>query len=83
MTNKIDMMELFQKHVDNLNLSRRDDFIVESIKLSYFSGFADAMNNLTENWFNAKAEECREILEASVRTLQELQQGSNDDHPCV
>jgi hypothetical protein len=79
MTNKIDMMELFEKHVDNLNLSRRDDFIVESIKLSYFSGFADAMNNLTENWFNTKAEECREILEASVRTLQELQQGSNDD----
>lgn len=79
MKKKIDMKQMFAKHVENLNLSRKDDFIVESIKLSYFSGYADAMNSLTENWFNANAEECRVILENALKKLQELQGGGNDD----
>lgn len=68
-----EMLEKFEKHVENLNLSRRDDFIVESIKISYFSGWADAMNHLTENWFNPNAEECRVILEKALKKLQNIQ----------
>lgn len=76
---RVEMLELFEKHLDNLNLSRRDDFIVESIKISYFSGFADAMNNLTENWFNDKAERCRVILSEALEKLQEIQRTAHGD----
>jgi len=65
--------EFFNKHLDNLNLSRRDDFIIESIKLSYFSGWADCMNHLTAQWFNPNAERTRDILNQALEKLQAIQ----------
>lgn len=71
--------QLFNQHVDNLNLSRRDDFIIESIKISYFSGWADAMNHLTAQWFNPNAEKTREILEEALEKLQAIQSQSESE----
>lgn len=69
----------FTKHLENLNLSRKDDFIVESIKLSYFSGWADCMNHLTENWFNPNAEKTRVILNEALEKLQNAQRSVEED----
>lgn len=76
-----DMNKSFEQHVRNLNLSRTDEFIIESIKLSYFSGWADAMNHLTEIWFGPTAQQCKDTLSAAVEKLQEIEQASKGFDP--
>ena len=79
MANKPDYMAFFEAHVKNLNLSRTDDFIINSLKLTYFSGWADAMNSLTSAWFEDRANRVRAELEQAVRELQAAQTQTNVD----
>ena len=68
-----DHLARFNQHVKDLNLSRTDDFIINSLKLTYFSGWAAAMDSLTMAWFQPKAETIRAELERAVAELQKAQ----------
>lgn len=74
-----DHLARFNQHVKDLNLSRTDDFIINSLKLTYFSGWAAAMDSLSMAWFQPKAETIRAELERAVAELQEAQVKTGGD----
>lgn len=74
-----DHLARFNQHVKDLNLSRTDDFIINSLKLTYFSGWAAAMDSLSMAWFQPKAETIRAELERAVAELQKAQVKTGED----
>ena len=70
---KPDHIERFEQHLKQIQLSRTDDFVIDSIKLTFYAGWAAAMDSLSQGWFEGKAERVREELQGAVDRLQKLE----------
>ena len=70
---KPDHIQRFEKHLDQVQLSRRDDFVIDSMKLTFFAGWAAAMDSLSEYWFVPKADHIKEELQGAVDRLHALE----------
>lgn len=71
---KPDHIERFEKHLTQIQLSKTDAFVIDSIKLTFFAGWAAAMDSLSENWFQPKADNVKEELQGAVDRLHALEQ---------
>ena len=74
---KPDHIERFEKHLTQIQLSKTDAFVIDSIKLTFFAGWAAAMDSLSENWFQPKADNIKEELQGAVDRLHALEQARN------
>lgn len=70
---KPDHIERFEKHLQQIELSRTDDFVIQSIKLTFFAGWAAAMDSLSDNWFQPRAQDCKDELQQAVDRLHHLE----------
>ena len=74
---KPDHIERFEKHLKQIELSKTDDFVISSIKLTFFAGWAAAMDSLHDQWFQTKAQIIKEELQGAVDKLHELEMKKN------
>lgn len=74
---KPDHIQRFEKHLKQIELSKTDDFVISSIKLTFFAGWAAAMDSLHDQWFQTKAQIIKEELQGAVDTLHELEMKKN------
>jgi len=74
---KPDHLHRFEKHLEQIQLSRKDDFVIDSMKLTFFAGWAAAMDSLSQGWFEGKAERVREELQGAVDRLQKLERAKS------
>lgn len=70
---KPDHIERFEKHLKQIELSRTDDFVISSIKLTFFAGWAAAMDSLNDTWFQNRAQDCKDELQQAVDKLHQLE----------
>jgi hypothetical protein len=66
---KPDHVERFEKHLEQIQMSRRDDHVIDSMKLTFYAGWAAAMDSMSFNWFEPKAERIKEELQLAVDRL--------------
>ncbi len=81
---KPDHIERFEKHLKQIELSRTDDFVISSIKLTFFAGWAAAMDSLSDNWLQPRAQDCKDELQQAVARYQQvvlLADSSKFDNP--
>lgn len=74
---KPDHIERFEKHLQQIELSRTDDFVISSIKLTFFAGWAAAMDSLSDAWFQPKAQDVKDELQQAVDKLHQLEMQKN------
>jgi len=74
---KPDHIERFEQHLKTIELSKTDDFVIDSIKLTFYAGWAAAMDSLSQGWFEGKAERIKEELQGAVDRLQKLEQAKS------
>ena len=70
---KPDHIERFEKHLKQIELSRTDDFVISSIKLTFFAGWAAAMDSLNDTWFQPRAQDVKDELQQAVDKLHALE----------
>lgn len=71
---KPDHLHRFEKHLEQIQLSRKDDFVIDSMKLTFFAGWAAAMDSLSQRWFEPNADQIKSELQAAVDRLYALEQ---------
>lgn len=71
---KPDHLQRFEKHLEQIQISRKDDFVIDSIKLTFFAGWAAAMDSLSQTWFDPNAGQIRAELQGAVDRLHMLEQ---------
>jgi hypothetical protein len=76
---KPDHIVRFEKHLTQIELSKTDPFVIDSIKLTFFAGWAAAMDSISENWFQPKADNVKEELQGAVDRLHALELGRQQD----
>lgn len=74
---KPDHIERFEKHLKQIELSRTDDFVISSIKLTFFAGWAAAMDSLNDTWFQTRAQDVKDELQQAVDKLHALETQRN------
>jgi len=74
---KPDHIERFEKHLKQIELSRTDDFVIYSIKLTFFAGWAAAMDSMNETWFQTRAQDVKDELQEAVDKLHALETAKN------
>lgn len=70
---KPDHIQRFEKHLQQIELSRTDDFVISSIKLTFFAGWAAAMDSMNETWFQPRAQDVKDELQQAVDKLHQLE----------
>lgn len=70
---KPDHLARFEEHLKQIELSRTDDFVISSIKLTFFAGWAAAMDSLSQVWFESRAQSVKEELQQAVDKLHALE----------
>jgi hypothetical protein len=76
---KPDHIQRFEKHLQQIELSKTDAFVIDSIKLTFFAGWAAAMDSLSDNWFQLKADSIKAELQGAVDRLHALEQAKSAD----
>ncbi len=74
---KPDHVERFEQHLKTIELSKTDAFVIDSIKLTFYAGWAAAMDSLSQSWFEGKAERIKEELKGAVERLQALEKAKS------
>ena len=70
---KPDHVQRFENHLKQIELSKKDDFVISSIKLTFYAGWAAAMDSLNDTWFQPRAQDVKDELQLAVETLQRLE----------
>jgi hypothetical protein len=68
-----DHLQRFEDHLKQIQLSKKDDFVIDSMKLTFFAGWAAAMDSLNQTWFETKAANIKEELQGAIDRLQALE----------
>ena len=68
-----DHLQRFEDHLKQIQLSKTDDFVIDSMKLTFFAGWAAAMDSLNQTWFETKAANIKEELQGAIDRLQALE----------
>lgn len=78
---KPDHLQRFEEHLKQIEISKTDDFVISSIKLTFFAGWAAAMDSLSQGWFESRAQSVKEELEQALEKLQGIEAAKNAPQP--